>query len=59
MQIWCYRGCHLGSKNKLSLGNKIGHYLGSKPQRCLGSKVGRYFGIKNMDAILDIIKDAI
>ena len=38
---------------------KIGRYLGRKPRHCLGSKVGRYSGSKKIDAILDIIKDAI
>ena len=33
--------------------------FGSKHRRCLGNKVGRYSGRKKIDAILDVIKDAI
>ena len=47
-------------KQKWTLSRKqIGCYLGSKPRRCLGSKVGHYSRSKKIDAILDVIKDAI
>ena len=46
-------------QKRTSLWSKIGCYLGSKHWRCLGSKVGRYSGSKKIDAILDVINDAI
>ena len=59
MQIWRYPGCHLRRKHAHSVGSRIGRYLGRKPRRCLGRKFGRYSRSKKIDAILDVIKDAI